>query len=439
MEQVCQKTVTWTRQNGLCISCGLCKNVCPRSAIEYEREKGKFLPRIDETRCVQCSFCTDICPGLSMDFPERENVLDSMYGQILSSYNAWSSDPILRHASASGGVVSSLIEILLKDGEYDAAFCVTDYNYENQLKTKLITCNLLPVGWENSTIPKSRYLPVSHEEAVAFMRSNPEKRVILIGTSCAIQGFRKLIRRQSQDTSRYLLIGLFCDKVFNYNVNDYYQQHFSPDKKISSIHFKNKESGGWPGNMKLFFEDGSEAFLNKSERAKMKDYFMPERCLYCIDKLNVTADISIGDNYTDQNNSSLGSNTVLLRTQQGEKAWNIAGRSLVYEPVDYTALRKAQYLDGRANNLYFSEIKHGQIHKETGAEVHMNQRVSPKDRVQDYEFAYKRAIKKIRAGEVYREKPKELDRQLRLERQRKQLRKAVVLAKRLVNAVKSRK
>lgn len=72
-----------------------------------------------------------------------------------------------------------------------------------------------------------------------------------------------------------------------------------------NFNFKNKDSGGWPGNMKFYFSDGKCVFKNKSERVKIKDYFKPERCVYCVDKLNVFADISLGDNYTDQNSSSL--------------------------------------------------------------------------------------------------------------------------------------
>ena len=45
--------------------------------------------------------------------------------------------------------------------------------------------------------------------------------MILIGNSCAMQGFRKLFERYSLDQDHFLLIGLFCDKVFNYNIYIY--------------------------------------------------------------------------------------------------------------------------------------------------------------------------------------------------------------------------
>ena len=56
---------------------------------------------------------------------------------------------------------------------------------------------------------------------------------------------------------------------------------------------------------------------------------MPECCLYCIDKLNVNADISVGDNFTDIESSELGSNSVIIRTAKGQKAWELAKDNLI--------------------------------------------------------------------------------------------------------------
>lgn len=75
---------------------------------------------------------------------------------------------------------------------------------------------------------------------------------------------------------------------------------------LEKLHFKNKESGGWPGDMKFFPENAGSFYVPLGERARMKRYFMPERCLYCVDKLNVLGDISLGDNYTNTASSPPG-------------------------------------------------------------------------------------------------------------------------------------
>ena len=438
MEPLSKKTVAWTVQNGLCCSCGLCKNSCPAGCIRYERKNGSFFPVIDNTRCVGCETCAEICPGLEVCFTKAKEPLDNVYGEIRASYNAWSRSPELRHVSASGGVVSSLVERLLTEEEYDAAFCVNSYQYDDQLKTECVLREKQPADWVDSTLPKSRYLPVSHENAVEYLLKNREKRVILIGNACSVQGFRKVIRKFSLHPENYLLVGLFCDKVFNYNVKDYFQRQFAGEKRIAGIHFKNKESGGWPGNMKLLFDDGSSAYLDKSERGRVKDYFMPERCLYCVDKLNVAADISVGDNYTEQNSSPLGSNTVLIRTEQGERAWQKSCGSLYYESVKPEALRKAQFLDGRINNLYFSLLKQREIEKRSGCKLCINSGMMAADAPGDYEWAYKTALEKLRSGACYREDPEKLARQFRLEEKRRDPRNPAVLGRRLYYGIKRR-
>ena len=149
------------------------------------------------------------------------------------------------------------------------------------------------------------------------MKENREKKLILVGSSCAIRGLQTAIKKLNLDREQYLFIGLFCDKIFNYNVLSYFEDTYAGGLRLKALHFKNKESGGWPGDMKFFPENGSCFYVPLEERVKAKAYFIPERCLYCVDKLNACADISLGDNYTGQDDSALGSNSVIVRTEVG--------------------------------------------------------------------------------------------------------------------------
>lgn len=423
---------------GICSSCGICKSVCPQSCITYVREKGRYIPAVDEKCCVNCGLCLKVCPGLEMVFPEKSEPVGAIVGDFKVFVNAWTGKADLRHLSASGGVVSTIVESLLKRSIYDTAFCVDSYTYESQLKTRPVAAGDLPESWTDSNFPKSRYLAVSHENAVSYITANRDKRVILIGTGCAIQGFRKLIQAFHLSADQYLLIGLFCDKVFNYNVNAYFQDRFGQGKKITALHFKNKESGGWPGDMKIFYEDGSYDYQPQKERTAVKDYFMPERCLYCIDKLNAQADISIGDNFTNTASSALGSNSVLIRTSRGEKAWEYVRNNLEYVPCDIEELKKAQYLDGRVNHLYYAALKAQEIQKITGESYNLNKGVYMKDYPGDYDIAWQRMRKRIEAGSGYKENPDLLTYQISLDERRKNPKDPLVIKERILNAIKRR-
>ena len=42
------KSVAEIRDNNLCCSCGICKNVCPVNDIKYKRKNGKLVPEISD-------------------------------------------------------------------------------------------------------------------------------------------------------------------------------------------------------------------------------------------------------------------------------------------------------------------------------------------------------------------------------------------------------
>ena len=70
-----------------------------------------------------------------------------------------------------------------------------------------------------------------------------------------------IIKSRKINRDNYLFLGLFCEGVMSYSIWDYFaQERFVKDKQLSALHFKNKDSGGWPGNIKLFFEDGTYRF-----------------------------------------------------------------------------------------------------------------------------------------------------------------------------------
>ncbi len=356
------KNVTVTKNRGLCCSCGICAGACPKNAIHYVRSRGMFLPVIDKASCIDCGICLQCCPGLQISYQTNGNdtpLQEAVRGPVLETYVTWSKDAQLRHLGASGGTVMTIIRELLRRGSYDGAFCVTSYHYGQQAESELIGSFAI-----DETCSKSRYVPISHEKAVRYIRQNPEKRLILVGTPCAISGLCKVIDHFRLDREKYLLIGLFCERLFQYNIFDYFSAlPQCKGKELVQLHFKNKESGGWPGNPKLIFADGSFLYLDASHRTEMKDYFQPERCLYCIDKLNVFADISCGDNYTCRNDSPLGSNSTIVRTQRGIRAFQMAQELLEIRTSSIEAIEDAQVTDIRSLNCLREKAVRNQVNR----------------------------------------------------------------------------
>lgn len=397
------RTIHSTVKFNLCISCGVCKEMCPKKCIYWSKNKGMYLPKIAEKSCISCGLCAAVCPGLGHHYEQGTTAKETVVGSVIECFNAWSTNSQLRHVSASGGVISTIIRELLQRSKYDGAFCLESYDYHNQLMTRLCTAEDFERP-EDTNIPKSRYLPVSHEKALAYMKENRTSKLILVGTPCAFRALQKAITKLNLKRENYLFIGLICDRVFNYNVIHYFEDAYASGNQIKALHFKNKESGGWPGDMKIFPVQGEPFYIPLAERGKAKDYFAVERCIYCVDKLNSCADISVGDNYTEKNTTSLGSNSVIIRTRQGKEAWEIAQNHIESAVISIEEVQKAQDISWRLNNLCYGDLKAERMK----LEANLNIGVQREQYALDYEQTWREILKKLQCGSCYDTHPEKL-------------------------------
>lgn len=411
------KSVYENYSNGLCCSCGICKAICHANAITYERINGMFVPAIDGNKCVNCGVCQKVCPGLCQMYnngKEPSGIFDAIEGSVMECWNSWSKDSNIRHISASGGVTTELIKQLLKENIYDVVFCVDEYKYDNQLQTIAYTKeNFLKqesLGWKT---PKSRYLPVSHESTIQYLLKNRKSRIVIIAVPCALQGICNIIKSYNLPRNNYLLIGLFCERNFQYNIYDYFQTiNNNSDRKLVAMNFKNKESGGWPGNVKLIYSDGTVNYIDKSFRTKAKDFFQPECCMYCIDKLACLADIAIGDNYTSIDESELGSNSVIIRTERGINAWKYLEGHIEKRNISIDDINRGEDIQGRTKNYYFAQIKREQLKKEGKKVPQINSGIVEASIPLTLYKEYEERIKNIKVGEKFLIQPDSYQKEL---------------------------
>ena len=354
-------TVKKTVDSGLCISCGICKAVCPKNCIEYKKEKGLNLPIIDSESCVNCGRCMQVCPGIGFDythFLSQSEDTSFWFGTYQALYCAWSLDKRRRRNSVSGGVVTELTYNLLESGEYDSAFLIGTHQYdEKDVQTRRYT-----KGDSLEDTQKSRYLPVSQEQAVSYILSHRTEKIVLVGTSCFVQGIMKVIDTYKLERNNYFIIGLFCDKTMTWNIIEYFRKHPSLiGESMIEFYFRTKDVGGWPGGVQLLTDTGAAIDLPNTERMKVKEYFQPERCLYCLDKLNMFADIAVGDNYTGKHADKERSNSVIVRTQEGMRVWEKFSSAFYYEEADKEHIMKSQHLQQRVKNDCYSRLKEKKI------------------------------------------------------------------------------
>ena len=357
-----RKSVAAVVAENLCVSCGVCAAVCPKDCVRYERTPdGLFAPKISDA-CVNCGKCFDFCPGRGADYAalaaatQTEPPQDPYVGDARAVYAMTAKDERVLSAATSGGVVTALTQKLLKDGAYDRAFLLDAFDFGDAARTveKGAGSDLLACA-------KSRYVPALQTDAARFLLKRRDARVILVGTPCFIQSVARIIDAYRLERDNLLLIGLFCDKTLTYNVWDYFAQFEENGETLRALYFRTKANGGWPGGLGLEYANGATVYRPSAERAMIKTYFTPERCLYCVDKLNRFADISVGDNYTRKNASPGGSSSVIARTERGERA--LAACETLFErfPADLADVAKSQKIADRRYNRAFQELKASEI------------------------------------------------------------------------------
>lgn len=347
------KNINCIKEANLCISCGVCAANCPKNCISYKLNNRMYLPEINGD-CIMCGKCTKVCPSVDMKYDVNNNEIESyVLGDYKSIFCAKSRNLNLRKNSTSGGVVTQLVKNLLESEAYESAFLVDGYDYHQQIFTKRYKS-----GDDLTESAGSRYLTVSHTEAVRYIIEHPDEKVIIVATGCAVDAILKTINVNKLKRDNYLIIGLFCDKTMHYGVVEYFDNHKDNNgKTVNNLYFRTKKDGKWPGKVRITYTDGSEITLPSSARKNLKEYFVPERCLYCLDKLNKAGDISVGDNYIKKNADEFGVSSVIIRTSIGESAWNLCADKFDYHDDDLNEFLKSQHVTVRSMNIDFGKIK----------------------------------------------------------------------------------
>jgi coenzyme F420-reducing hydrogenase beta subunit/polysaccharide pyruvyl transferase WcaK-like protein len=326
-----------TLKLNMCISCEICKASCPVHAISMKFVKGKFIPSIKKDTCINCGLCLSLCPGIHL---KRKDV---SLGPYIKSYTVYTKNNNILKKSASGGFVTTLVGEILRKKEFDGAFLL-EFNI---FKLKPARLKLFTDHEKVLSAAKSKYVPASAYNIIKKLSEDKGKKYIIVGTSCLIQGIKQFLREKNISEDNILFIGLFCDRTLNFNIYDYFEKTFGKRKeKLTHLDFRNKDPNGWPGDSKLFFNSGRIQIVNKSVRRDTKKYFQLNRCIYCLDKLNTSADISVGDCYIKEEADKLGKSSLIIRTEKGKK---------IFEKYSYLFSNKEENIGSVAGSQNIDE------------------------------------------------------------------------------------
>ena len=331
------KNINYTLHNRLCLGCGVCESACPSNAISIIISQGRFVPKVDETKCKNdkgCHRCHDACPGLGIDlnrianekFADEHTQEDICVGRYLKCFTGHSNDEDIRYHCASGGMVSQFLIFLLEKGYIDGAV-VTAFDPNNEL---LVRSYIAHNREEVLRAKSSKYAPVSlHGMAQAIKQENG-MRYVIVGLPCHIEGFRKLEaidKKFREKIAGYFAIYCSSGRTF------YLTEHVFKERGIRKkdlTYFAYRDEGCLGSlvakqrrNIRVTNSNSEISLYKKDEVYKekyqsyyhpLRSFFIPRRCLFCIDHYGELADVSFGDIHIEPYiEDKVGVNSLVVR------------------------------------------------------------------------------------------------------------------------------
>jgi coenzyme F420 hydrogenase subunit beta len=167
---------------------------------------------------------------------------------------------------------------------------------------------------------QSKYIPIPLLTALSIVKENNE-RFALVGLSCHIHGLYNVLDTKPSLKKKFKFsIGLVCDRVMVNAGMDYLIDKAGANKnEVTAFYFRDKKPYGYPGHVHIKTSEKSYV-LSPQERMSIKDFFTPARCRICFDKMNIGADITIGDPHGIEGvDRYKGESLVISRTEKGEE------------------------------------------------------------------------------------------------------------------------
>lgn len=302
-----------------CCGCGACASACPVQAITMlPNDKGFLYPRIDETVCIRCGRCTKVCA-----FPREHGGAGET--------RAYACNLLDREAleqSSSGGAFTAISDWVLSRG---GAVACSVYDYE----TETLEFRILETREQRDGARGSKYFQSNpgeiHKKCIAWLKANPEKQLLFVGTGCQSGAFRQyLLTVGAGFLERVILVDIICHGVPSQKV---WREYIALHGKPTHISFKDKR-GGWHHPTAAAKLPGGEVLLKDYSRVFGLRCMMRESCYRCpYTRVDRVTDLTIGDYWGVESkhpelDDPRGVSLVLTHSEKGEALFRRAAEAM---------------------------------------------------------------------------------------------------------------
>jgi coenzyme F420 hydrogenase subunit beta len=307
--------------------------VCPTTAIRlaWDGRYGYDLAMIPD-RCNDCGLCEQVCPGPAVDFQQLANRFldgdkdDPRLGRFRSCHVGHARDEGIRWDAASGGIVTALLGAGLREGLFDGAV-VTCMKPGSPLEPIPIVAT---TGAEIRAAAGSKYCPVPANLRLREILDTGG-RFAFVGLPCHIHGLRLAQTRIPRLREKIAVcISLFCGlNMSPLGTRVALRRRQLALNEVKELRYR---GNGWPGDLQVRLQGGQtyREHLYSYFGASFSAYEMA-RCDLCSDAFGELADLSCGDAWLPEyvENDDQGTSVVLVRSKRGEEILAAVGGAVL--------------------------------------------------------------------------------------------------------------
>jgi len=308
--------------HGLCTRCGSCVGLSG-GHIKFADKTAAYLPEFHGDPDEKTS--NDIwnaCSGKEVDFPGLteyvfgdQGVQHPYIGRYLDLNIGFATDPEVRRAGGSAGVISMTLIWMLENYLIDGAVVLGMSKEEPWMNKPFIA----KTKEEVLSAAQSKYTISSNNEILDEIGQFKGK-LAYVGLPCQVHSIRKLQKQQHSSVKNIkYIIAPFCGLNLHFSsLTSFLRSHGEKNTKdIVDVQFRH---GEWPGNMRVEMKDGKVLMLPKFHANYLIPFHMMKRCQLCVDAANEFTDISVGDAWAPvYEERGKGFSFVVTRTKKGQE------------------------------------------------------------------------------------------------------------------------
>jgi len=326
--------------SGVCCHCGWCSSVCPVNAIEVTADTLE----IDDKICMKCGLCFTVCPrSFSIDQAfqsikklDKSLTYSEKIGGYINAYTGTTTKDKIKKVRQDGGIVTSLLEYLLKNKIVDAIVAV-QHSSDLWRPEPVIVDDV-------KDLYKTGGTKYANSPSLSIIdKAKNYNNIAVVGVPCMMKAIEKGTLFPSGlpffKNIKYR-IGLFCMEAFPYTeIIKLAKDKF--DQDINELTKMNIDKGKFIINLK----SGEEMAVDLKEVQS----YARDNCHYCEDLTSDYADISVGSI-----GSQGGYSSVITRSKEGDELFRDAAEAGL---IQFQSLKEVKPGQGLLERIAASKRK----------------------------------------------------------------------------------